>query len=321
MFPNLLLEPPILHTWTIENHQPPNTVISKFSSQVSLHTYTHQSTRTSRLLRPDRGMRPRNGGGPDERPLPLKAPNIPERPHPPPKLAIHYVETYIPLLPVSATFKLPHIVSPPTNTSRQTGATHKRCGMRLRAERGPGALPHPHGDRQLITPKATSQAKTHGRGITNSGIQQNSERRSGEGGSAVQAHCPILTGRTRPSVRTTRHIECTTRALIPTTSPAPPYACPHRDTRKDLTCIRRSLIRTGTPTIGLTPSPSSSQDAPRQPLTEHIGPPYPSRRTSHRITPYHPHTPQDHTNSHITATANLVPPRYPRTRPPILNTY
>jgi len=82
VFPNSLPDPPILHAWTCKNHQSHNTKINKFSPQVSSHTYTHQSTRTSRLRRPGSGMRPRNGGRADERPLPLRAPNIPERPHP-----------------------------------------------------------------------------------------------------------------------------------------------------------------------------------------------------------------------------------------------
>ena len=143
--------PHALHTWTCEHHQSPHITINKFSHQVSSHTDTHQTTRKCRLRRYGSGMRPRNGGGPDERPLPLGAPNISERSHPPLKLTVHCVETYIHLLPDSATYELPHTVSPLTDTSRPTGATHQRqlgSGMQLRSARGPGALLHLHVNRQ-----------------------------------------------------------------------------------------------------------------------------------------------------------------------------
>jgi len=213
-------------------------------------------------------MRPRNGKESGKRPLPLGAPNITDRPYLPPKLTIHCVETSIPFLPDSATPQLPHTASPFTDTSGPTGATHQilhGSGMRLRAPVESGALPHPHVDRQWIAPTATSQAKTHGRGGTDRGREQNSGGRPGDGGGASQVHCPILNGRKCPSLKIPRHIEYTTRASILTAYPAPPHACPRRDTREDpseLTCLLRSLLGTDIRTIEMVTLPSPNEDSP-----------------------------------------------------------
>ena len=81
-YSNPLPEPPSLHARTCKNQPSPNTATHKISPQVSPHASTYQTTRTCRLQRHGSGMRPRDGCGPNARPLPLETPNIPERPHP-----------------------------------------------------------------------------------------------------------------------------------------------------------------------------------------------------------------------------------------------
>jgi len=124
VYSNPLSEPPTLHERTCKIHPSLNTTINTPSLQVSPHTYTHQTLRTCRLRRSESGMRPRDGWGPNVRPLPLGAPNIPERPQPPSKLTIHCEGTYIHLLSNCATSKPPHTISSLADTKRPTGTTH-----------------------------------------------------------------------------------------------------------------------------------------------------------------------------------------------------
>ena len=155
-------------------------------------------------------MRPRDDWGPNARPMPPEAPNIPERPHPPPKLTIQCEETCIHLIPYSATSKHPHTVSPPTNIRQPNGTTHQRqlgSGMRPRTAMRPGALPHTQVNRQRISTSATRQARTRGREGTNRGREHDNGKRPGDGGSASHTHCPISTGRSHPSLKTTKYIE------------------------------------------------------------------------------------------------------------------